>query len=408
MRPQGNGRLARPSILAWVALALAAPLPAVAQQVATRRMLIPEGTVLAVRTESALSSNSAQVGQTVNTVIPDAVSVEGYTLLPAGTRIQGEVTVVRPASSQNSGIIGVEFTRLTLPNGRGVTIDGKLTSTDPAERRQIEAQADPRVVLVGGRRGVGAAIAGIGAAGDPVAGVLGLFGSLLSKGADVNVPAGTTMAVQLERGLTLTATSGVVTSNQGPDAFTLYTSTEMIRAAQQALRDRDYYRGSVSGQLTDDTQRALFEFQIDNGIMATGNLDGRTAMALGLSATATGSALAPEEAALVRRNAQTMVGRWRESIGVSTAGRLDPRRSYQEDELALFFALSGFADNASLYEQMVRLSGNTEGVAAASSALVTSAKRVDDAMSRVTVPARIRTGWQAVREDLMVLDPTYR
>jgi peptidoglycan hydrolase-like protein with peptidoglycan-binding domain len=381
----------------------------VAQQVAARRMLIPEGTVLAVRTESALSSNTAQVGQTFNTVIPEAVSVEGYTLLPAGTRIQGEVTVVRPATSQNSGIIGVEFTRLTLPNGRGVAIDGKLTSTDPAERRQIEAQADPRVVLVGGRRGVGAAIAGIGAAGDPVAGVLGLFGSLLSKGADVNVPAGTTMAVQLERGLTLTATSGVVTSNLGtPDAFTLYTSAEMIRAAQQALRDRDYYRGGVNGQLTDDTQRALFEFQIDNGIMATGNLDGRTAMALGLSATATGSALAPEEAALVRRNAQTMVGRWREYIGVSTAGRLDPRRSYQEDELALFFALSGFADNASLYEQMVRLSGNTEGVAAAGTALVSSAKRVDDAMSRVTVPARIRTGWQAVRDDLTVLDPTYR
>ena len=110
----------------------------------------------------------------------------------------------------------------------------------------------------------------------------------------------------------------------------------------------------------------------------------------------------------MRRNAQTLVGRWREYLGITTAGRLDPRRSYQNGELELYFALSGFADNASLYEQMIRLSGNTEGVSAASGALVASAQRVDQAMRGGSVPSRITTGWQAIQDQLGALDTTYR
>ena len=379
---------------------------------AQQRMLIPEGTVLTVRTEAALSSTSAQVGQTFRTTLTEPLRMEGgYTVLPAGSVIQGVVTVARPATSHESGIIGVEFNRLTLPNSRSIAIDGKLTSTDPSERRQIESQADSRVVFVGGRRGVGAAIAGIGTtdSGDPVSGVLGAIGSLLSNGTDVNVPPGTTLAVQLLRGLNVSVTGTRTSANPTTDAFTLYTSTEMIRLAQQALKQKDYYRGVIDGQLNDETQRALFEFQIDNRIIATGNLDGRTAQALGLSATASsGSALSPEEAALMRRNAQSLVGQWRSYIGVATTGRLDPRRSYRAADLEAYFALSGFADNASLYEQMVRLSGNADGVAAASQALSASARRVDEALRAASAPARMTGVWESIRDDLAVFDATYR
>ena len=63
MVSHSHGRFGRPLILFWAALALSGPLTAAAQQVATRRMLIPEGTVLTVRTESTLNSNM-NVGQT--------------------------------------------------------------------------------------------------------------------------------------------------------------------------------------------------------------------------------------------------------------------------------------------------------------------------------------------------------
>ena len=36
----------------------------------------------------------------------------------------------------------------------------------------------------------------------------------------------------------------------------------------------NYYRGSVNGQLNDDTRNALFQFQVDRVLRGTGNLDG--------------------------------------------------------------------------------------------------------------------------------------
>jgi peptidoglycan hydrolase-like protein with peptidoglycan-binding domain len=301
----------------------------------------------------------------------------------------------------------VNFDRLTLPDGKAYTLSGKLTSTDAAERRQIESDPNARVVLVGGRGGVGAAIAGAGSERSPASGILAALGNLLSEARDVRVPAGTPLAVQLEQGLVLSGRGAA----RAPDAFTIYTAADRIRAAQQALAQQNYYRGPINGQLDDATQRALFEFQIDKGIIATGNLDGRTAQSLGLSATAdaAGAAiLSPEEASLLRRGAQALAGRQRQDLAISATGRLDARRAYAEGDVDLWFALSAFADNASLYEQLVRVSGNVEGSALASKALVGAARRVDAALQRARTSPQIQNGWSSIRAQLAELDPTYR
>jgi peptidoglycan hydrolase-like protein with peptidoglycan-binding domain len=296
-----------------------------------------------------------------------------------------------------------------MPDGRVYTLNGKLTSTDPAERRQIESDPNARVVLVGGRGGVGATIAGAGSENSPASGILAALGNILSEGRDVRVPAGTALAVQLEQGLVLSGRGG----RRANDAFTIYTSADRIRAAQQALAQQNYYRGAINGQLDDATQRALFEFQVDKGIMATGNLDGRTAQALGISATNAGggenfAVLSPEEASLVRRSAQALVGRQRQEMAVSTTGRLDSRRAYAEGEVELWFALSAFADNTSLYEQLVRVSGNVEGSASAGKALIAAARRVDSALQGARPSSQIRSAWSSIRGQLAELDPTYR
>jgi peptidoglycan hydrolase-like protein with peptidoglycan-binding domain len=195
-----------------------------------------------------------------------------------------------------------------------------------------------------------------------------------------------------------------------PDAFTIYTAADRVRAAQQALAQQNYYRGPINGQLDDATQRALFEFQVDKGIIATGNLDGRTASALGLSPTGNGTetVLTAEEASLLRRGAQTLAGRHRQDQAISPAGRLDARRTYAEGDIDLWFALSAFADNASLYEQLIRLSGNVEGTAVAGKALIGAAKRVDAALPRAQPSPRVQTAWQSIRRQLADLDPSYR
>ena len=372
-----------------------------------QRMVLPEGSVIIVRTATPLESNTAQIGQTFETIVADTVRIDNYTVIPAGSRIRGAVTFVQAADRQRSGVMEVNFDRLTLPGNVVLPLSGKLTSTDAAERRQIETDPNARVVLVGGRGGVGASIAGAGSDRSPASGILAALGTLLSQARDVRVPAGTPLAVQLEQGLVLSRRG----TARSPDAFTIYTAADRISAAQQALARRNYYRGTVNGQLDDATQRALFEFQVDNGIMATGNLDGRTAQALGMTATAgaSGSAvLSAEEASLMRRASQALVGRYRQDLAVSTTGRLDARRAYGEADLELWFALSAFADNSSLYEQLVRVSGNVEGSEAAGKALIAAARRVDAAMQRARASQPVQSAWSSMRAQLTELDPTYR
>ena len=390
---------------ACAALALVTALFAPRAVWAQQRVLLPEGTVLTVTTDQLLSSASMTQGATFTTTVEDSVNVEGHTVIPAGSRIAGVVTFVRPATRNDSGVLGVEFDELRLAGGGAVAIEGKLTSTDPAERRQIDARGDSQVVLVGGRQGVGGVIGAIGAGqeSDPVSGILGAIGAMLSEGSEVELPAGTPVAVQLERSIVLAAVGAPA---RRPDAFTIYTAAETIRAAQEALRSRGYYRGPTDGNLTDATQRALLAFQIDNRVLATGNLDGRTAELLGLE-VGVAVALTPNEASYLRGLAEDLVTRWRASIGVTTAGRMDSRRLYEENEVNLWFAFSGFADAAALYEQVVRTSGNVPGLAAAGAALVDSARNVDEAMVGVRVPARTQRSWDAVRQEMQILDPQY-
>lgn len=388
----------------WTLLLTLLAVPGLSAQM---RLVLPEGSVILVRTSSPLESATARAGQTFETVVIDTIRVDNYTVIPAGSRIRGVVKFAQPADRQRSGVMEVNFDRLTLPDGSSRGLDGKLTSTDAAERRQIESDPNARVVLVGGRGGVGAAIAGAGSERSPASGILAALGGLLSEARDVQVPAGTPLAVQLEQGLVLSRRG----TARAPDAFTIYTGADRIRAAQQALAQQNYYRGAVNGQLDDATQRALFEFQVDKGIIATGNLDGRTAQALGLTATASAAdaaILSPEEASLLRRGAQSLVGRHRQDMAISPAGRLDARRTYAEGDLDLWFALSGFADNASLYEQLVRVSGNVEGSALAGKALVGAARRVDAALPRARASSQTQNAWSSIRAQLAELDPTYR
>lgn len=388
------------------ALSLMTMLAAAPALEAQNRLALPRGSVILVRTTTALQSSNARVGQTFETNVLDSVRINGYTVIPAGSRIRGVVKVVQPATRQQSGVIEVGFDRLTLSDGTSFPIVGRLTSTDSAERRQIDASADQRVVLVGGRGGIGAAIAGAGGS-STVGGILGALGSLLSEAQDVRVPAGTTLAVQLEQRLVL---RGRGTARRA-DASTIYTDAERIREAQTVLARLNYYRGPIDGELSYATQRALIEYQIDQQITATGNLDGRTAQMLGLSldiSGSTGAVLSAAEASALRRNAQTMVARVRQELTISAIGRLDTRRAYSENDLELWFATSAFADNSSLYEQIARMSGDTDGAMLAGRALVSAARRVDAALQRTRPSSAFISAWNSTRVQLNTLDPSYR
>ena len=387
-----------------VALALIAASTTASTAQAQSRVVLPAGSVILVRTTTPLQSASAQNGQTFETTVVENVGVDEYTIIPAGSKIRGVVSLARAATRQQSGVIEVVFDQLVLGDGTSLPITGKLTSTDSAERRQIESDPNARVVLVGGRGGIGAAIAGAGS-GKSTNNILSALGGMLSEGRDVSVAAGTPLAVELERALTLRGRGRL----RGGEGSTIYTASARIRAAQQELAKLNYYRGPINGEADDATRRALFEFQVDKRLSATGNLDGRTAQALGLNlaALAGGSSaatLSAEEASTVRRDAQSLVARHRTELGGSTVGRLDPSRSYAQADLDLWFALSAFADNASIYEQIVRNGGNRDAAALASRSLVAAARRVDTAMQGARSSAQVQNAWSVVRRQLTAID----
>ena len=382
---------------AVLALSIGLAAPAAAQS----RLVLPAGSVILVRTTAPLQSASAQSGQTFETTVEQSVGVDEYTIIPEGSRIRGQITVARPATRQQSGVIEVVFDRIVLSDGTSVPITGKLTSTDSAERRQIERDPNARVVLVGERGGIGAAIAGAGRSQSPN-NIFAALGSLLSEGHDVNVPAGTPLAVEIEQPVSLRGRGRI----RAGDANTIYTAAERVRAAQTALAQRKYYSGSINGQLDDATRRALFQFQADAGFRATGNLDGRTARALGVNVAGGlgGAALSADVASTVRRDAQSLVSRLRAELGSTGVGRLNPSRNYSQGDLEAWFALSAFADNASLYEQVVRGGDNANATVLAGRALMGAARRVDGALQSARVSSSLQSAWTTLRRQLSALD----
>ena len=103
-------------------LSLGFTLVAATGLAAQMRAVLPEGSVIIVKTSSALESATAKVGQTFETVVVDTVRVDNYTAIPAGSRIRGVVTFAQPADRQRSGVIEVNFDRLTLPDGKAFKI----------------------------------------------------------------------------------------------------------------------------------------------------------------------------------------------------------------------------------------------------------------------------------------------
>jgi len=98
------------------------------------------------------------------------------------------------------------------------------------------------------------------------------------------------------------------------------------------------------------------------------------------------------------------VSRFRSELTASGVGRLDPARTYVQGDLDLWLALSAFADNASIYEQIVTNGGNRDAAVLAGRALAGAARRVDAAMQNARTSAQVQNAWAAVRRQITTID----
>jgi peptidoglycan hydrolase-like protein with peptidoglycan-binding domain len=306
----------RVSVSLLMALFLALVSPALAGQ----RAEVPAGTIIPLRMDTYLSSETSRPGDRFTATVSRDVIVSGRVVVPANSKVEGHVTETTPSErGSKTGTISVAFDRLTISNGPSIPVDGTLTTLSDQERRElgedvteiedrVEGGSRTRraVVFIGGGAGAGAiigAIAGGGkgaAVGAGVGAVLGTIGVLLSKGDKAEVEPGSEFGMMVERSMSLDSVASGVAGDRDVREYSVpdqrdsnnqrggldqnvFTSYEAIRFAQISLRDRGYYTGQINGQMSFATRNAIRQFQREAGIPQTGDLDARTARELGIA-----------------------------------------------------------------------------------------------------------------------------
>ena len=171
-----------------------APAPARARW---REVTLPANTALALEITTALSSETATVEAPVQARLRTAVSVDGDTVLPAGTVLHGQVTdVERPGRVQGRSRLAVRFTEAQVNGEREalrtnpIVWEGEATKAEDATK-------------IGAGAGVGAIIGGIIGGGDGAAkgaaigGAAGTGAVLATRGRDVVIASGTDVSATL-------------------------------------------------------------------------------------------------------------------------------------------------------------------------------------------------------------------
>ena len=306
---------------------------------------LPPDSVISVQMNGSLSSRTAHVGDKFAATVTVPVYVNGRTVIPAGSIIEGRVTQVTPAKRMNrSGTIGIDFDDIVFPNGATVGLVGSLTSDDPETRRRIDDESRVSAgstkrpsVFIGGGGAIGAVLGGVagGGKGAVLGGAVGagagIASILLSKGEEAQVPSGTPFGVQIKQALIIRESyvsegSPVVDSppdpqpdrrqerNDRPEVIGAQpenpdrpitnrpdpepvaepsapsapapdlplSSPEMVRRAQGALKDQGYYEGATDGVMSPRTSGALRAYQREHNLQETGDLDPPTAQKLGI------------------------------------------------------------------------------------------------------------------------------
>jgi hypothetical protein len=185
---------------------------------------VPAGTALMVRLDTTLATFSNRAGDPFQGKVTQAIVVNGSTLIPVGTTVEGRVTKVsEPRRIAGKPTLGILAEAVILPTGEryfldATLVDTNIRGTDVNEEGQFKGFGHDRrdQLEAGGGTAGGMLIGGLigGGPGILIGGAVGASATTvhwLSKHRSAILPAGTELTLELNRPMTM----GTVVASSG-------------------------------------------------------------------------------------------------------------------------------------------------------------------------------------------------
>jgi len=209
-----------PAVDAPSSLQAAAPTPAPAAAPRDpNAVVIPAGSKVPLLLKQAISTKNAREGDPVYAETAFPFVVNERILIPAGTYIQGKVSLAEPAGrSKKRAELLIHFTSMIYPSGYTVMLPGYIQNTPGAEDKKVkdaegtiqqDKDTGKRVedaakgAAVGGAVGSMAGAAAGGFNGARYGGLAGLAGgvawAMLKHGPEVKLEVGTSLEMEIQR-----------------------------------------------------------------------------------------------------------------------------------------------------------------------------------------------------------------
>jgi hypothetical protein len=178
--------------------AVAAPRESAPAAPAPPPLVLTQGSKLTLRFESALSSETSRAGDSVTARVESATDPAGRVALPGGTVLRGRVVDARQAGRvKGRARVSVDFDRIVV-RGRTHELDATAITVEAPDDHGRDAK------IVGGSAAAGAIIGAIKdgkegfAKGALIGGAAGTGGVLLTRGRDIQIPAGSRFTVTVK------------------------------------------------------------------------------------------------------------------------------------------------------------------------------------------------------------------
>jgi len=227
----------------------------------------------------------------------------------------------------------------------------------------------------------------------------------------------TEFGMMVESAFTVESTPVATNLDSAPQSQSVLSSYDTIRAAQTALRDKNYYNGPINGVMNQATRDAIRNFQRDRNIANTGELDLSTARTLGIPVDVGGTSVGgaggigdPRQIAFL---ADRLLQDFQRELNIrNNRGQVifDKQRNFKPHEVEVLSQMMSLRGSTELYSQLTASFTDRDTVKGAAVGLIRQSRLLDRIIRRAQMPlsSLVSSDLQQLQSELAkisIIDP---